>query len=89
MMSIELPKSDRFDASREEIEALMRSRADVFAPLELDDDGDIVGEPVGQSLCDWMMISHWIDADGDHRYSRVNSTMTPHALKGLRQMFDD
>ena len=88
-MSVELPKSDRFDAAREGIEALMRSQADVFAPLELDEDGEIIGEPVGQSLCDWMMITHWIDAEGAHRYARVNSTMTPHALLGLRQMFND
>ena len=32
--------------------------------------------------------THWIDQAGEHRYCRVNSTMTPHALKGLMQMFD-
>ena len=87
-MSLELPHADDFEGAREEIEALVRSRPDIFGAHDVAEDGT-VGELVeDQSLCDWSLTTHWIDGEGEHRYCRVNSTMTPHALKGLMQMFD-
>ena len=88
-MSLELPKAHDFMEAREAIEALVRSRPDIFGSHYVDDDNE-VGPPVeDQNLCDWSLTTHWIDGEGEHRYCRVNSTMTPHALKGLMQMFDD
>ena len=89
-MAIELPKSDDFAEAREAIEALVRARPDVFGAHYIDDDSGEVGALAeGQSLCDWSLTTHWMDEQGEHRYCRVNSTMTPHALKGLMQMFND
>ena len=88
-MSIELPHHPELNETRELIESLIRSRPEVFAPCDLDDEGENHGPIENQSLCDWLLISHWMDEQGGHRYCRVNSTMTPHALLGLRQMFDD
>jgi hypothetical protein len=87
-MSIELPHPDDFEQAREAIEALVRSRPDIFGPHEIDDDGNVGPLVEDQSLCDWSLTTHWIDQAREHRYCRVNSTMTPHALKGLMQMFD-
>jgi hypothetical protein len=88
-MSIELPKSDNFLEARESIEALVRSQPETFGAHDIDDDGEVGPLVENQSLCDWSLTTHWIDEEGEHRYCRVNSTMTPHALKGLMQMFDD
>jgi hypothetical protein len=88
-MSIELPHSPNFDKARERLESVLRGRADIFGPRHVDEDGEI-GELIpGAMLNDWLLISNWIDDEGFHHYCRVNSNMPEHALKGLKEMFDD
>ena len=88
-MSVELPTPNEFYSARELLEAFVRDHVDVFGAHVLDEDDDDLGLAEGQVLCDWLLISHWIGTDGEHRYSRVASAMSPHSRAGLERMFDD
>ena len=89
-MAPDLFTDDGFDPVRDHIDDLLRRNVAEVGPREIDDDGevgDLIESPI---LTDWLMLTSWVDRDGENYYVRVGSRhLSAHARLGLLAMFRD
>ena len=87
---IELPRDVAFGEVREQLDDLLRANVEKIGPYHLDSDDeptDPVSHPI---LGDWVVLTHWMDQEGEHHYVRICSKgLSPHARMGLYAMFDE
>ena len=86
----ELPIDEKFKIARARIDDVLRTSVSEIGPRHLDEDDEPLEAVENPILADWMLLTDWIDQEGEHHYVRVASEgLAPHARYGLLRMFEE
>lgn len=88
-MSRELDTDEQFSVFRDALDDLLRQHSSEVGPHILDDEDDL-GPVENPILSEWVLMTAWIDAEGDTHYVRVCSPKLPaHHRLGLIALWED